>query len=96
VRLTVSRSVDTNPSGLQQPRARSVTTGKQVYFDEFKRSAVEQVVVHRHTMSSVAKLLAINYQSLRQWVLAAKVASSASTVPAELPTQLRLRYGSLR
>lgn len=65
--------------------------GKQVYSDEFKRAAVEQVVVQRHTMSSVAKRLGVNYQSLRQWVLAAKVASAESTVPADLPPEVRLR-----
>jgi len=65
--------------------------GKQVYSDEFRRAAVEQVVVQRHTMSSVAKRLGVNYHALRQWVLAAKVASSASAVPADLPPEVRLR-----
>ncbi len=27
--------------------------GKQVYSDEFKQGAIEQVVIQRHTMSSV-------------------------------------------
>jgi transposase len=65
--------------------------GKQVYSDEFKRAAVEQVIVQRHAMSSVAQRLGVNYQSLRQWVLAAKVASSVSTVPVDLPLEVRLR-----
>ncbi|MBL8885261.1 MAG: transposase, partial [Phycisphaerales bacterium] len=49
--------------------------GKQVYSDEFKRGAVEQVVVQRHTMSSVAKRLGVNYHTLRLWVQEAKAAS---------------------
>lgn len=65
--------------------------GKQVHSEEFKRAAVEQVVVQRHTMSSVARRLGVNYHSLRQWVLAAKIASPVSAVAADLPPEVRLR-----
>lgn len=65
--------------------------GKQVYSDEFKRGAVEQVVVQRHTMSSVAKRLGVNYHTLRLWVQEAKAASAISTVPTDLPPEVRLR-----
>ncbi len=34
--------------------------GERVHSDEFKRAAVEQVVVQRHTMTSVAKRLGIS------------------------------------
>ena len=65
--------------------------GKKVYSDEFKRGAVEQVVVQRHTMSSVAKRLGVNYHTLREWVVEARSASTTSTVPADLPVEQRLR-----
>jgi transposase-like protein len=50
--------------------------GKQVYSDEFKGAAVKQVVVRRHTMSSFAKRLGVNYHTLRAWVQHAKAASA--------------------
>lgn len=65
--------------------------GKQVYSAEFKRSAVEQVVVHRHSRKSVAGRLEVNYHTLRQWVVDARVASATSTVAADLPPEVRLR-----
>lgn len=65
--------------------------GKQIYSDEFKRSAVEQVVVHRHRMKSVAGRLGVNYHTLRQWVVEARIASSVSTVPTDLPPEQQLR-----
>jgi transposase len=65
--------------------------GKQVYSDEFKRSAVEQVVVHRHRMKSVAQRLGVNYHTLRQWVVDAKSAAAVSTIPADLPPEQMLR-----
>jgi len=65
--------------------------GKQVYSEEFKRGAVEQVVVQRCTMSSVSKRLGVNYHALRGWVQEAKAASATSTIPAHLPAQVRLR-----
>jgi transposase len=65
--------------------------GKQVYSDEFKQGAIEQVVIQRHTMSSVAQRLGVNYHTLRLWVQEAKAASATSTVPAHLPAEVRLR-----
>ena len=65
--------------------------GKKVYSDEFKRGAVEQVVVQRHTMSSVATRLGVNYHTLREWVVEARSASAVSTVPTHLPAEQRIR-----
>ncbi len=65
--------------------------GKKVYTDEFKRSAVEMVVVQRHTRSSVAKRLGVNYHTLIEWVNAAKSAASESLVPKDLPPEQRIR-----
>ena len=65
--------------------------GRKVYSQEFKRDAVEQVIVQRHTVSSVAKRLGINYHTLREWVMDAKAAAPASTVPADLPAEQRIR-----
>lgn len=64
---------------------------KKVYTEEFRRSAVEMVVVQRHTMSSVAKRLGVNYHSLRKWVLAAKSSAPASLVSKDLPLEQRVR-----
>jgi len=65
--------------------------GRKVYSQEFKRGAVEQVLVQRHTVSSVAKRLGVNYHSLREWVQAARSASPGSCVPADLPPEQRVR-----
>jgi len=65
--------------------------GTKVYSEEFKKGAVEQVLVQRHTMSSVAKRLGVNYHTLREWVQSAKSASPVSTVPASLPAEQRIR-----
>ena len=35
--------------------------GKKVYSEKLKNDAVDQVVGHRHTMSSVAKRLNVDY-----------------------------------
>jgi transposase len=65
--------------------------GRKVYSEEFKRGAVEQVIGQRHTMSSVAKRLGVNYHTLRNWVEDAKSASPVSTVPTDLPAAQRIR-----
>jgi transposase len=65
--------------------------GRKVYSEEFKKGAVEQVIVQRHTVSSVAKRLGVNYHTLREWVMAARSASPTSTVPADLPAEQRVR-----
>ena len=38
--------------------------GRNVYSDEFKRAAVERVIVQRHTRKSVAARLEVNYHIL--------------------------------
>jgi transposase len=65
--------------------------GRKVYSDEFKRSAVEMVVIQRHTRRSVAKRLGVNYHTLREWVDAAKSAAAESMVPKDLPLEQRVR-----
>ena len=65
--------------------------GKKVYTVEFKKAAVDQVIVQRHTMSSVAKRLGVNYHTLREWVQAAKAAAGGSLIPADLPTDQLVR-----
>lgn len=65
--------------------------GRKVYSEEFKKGAVEQVIVQRHTVSSVSKRLGVNYHTLREWVMEARSASPTSTVPADLPAEQRIR-----
>lgn len=72
-------------------KVKSVEQVKRVYSQEFKRSAVEMVVVQRHTMSSVARRLDVNYHTLREWVQAAKSAASQSLIPKDLPAEQRVR-----
>jgi transposase-like protein len=69
----------------------SKKVNKQVYTEEFKGSAVEMVVVQRHTMSSVAKRLGVNYHTLRKWVLAAKSSAPQSLICKDLPAEQRIR-----
>jgi transposase len=64
---------------------------KRVYTEEFKRSAVEMVVVHLNTMSSVAKRLGVNYHTLREWVQVAKSNAPQSLISKELPLEQRVR-----
>lgn len=42
-------------------------------------------------MKSVAGRLGVNYHTLRQWVVEAKMAAADSTVPADLPPEQQLR-----
>jgi transposase len=65
--------------------------GKRVYSEQFKRGAVDQVLVQRHTITSVADRLGVNYHTVRGWVMDAKSASPTSTVPASLPAEQRIR-----
>lgn len=64
---------------------------RKVYSDEFKRSAVEQVIVQRHTVSSVARRLGVGYDTLRKWVELAKFNADRSLVPTDLPAEQRVR-----
>jgi transposase len=83
--------VDTEPGGYNSRQEGSSTMGRKVYSEEFKRSAVEMVVVQRHTRSSVAKRLGVNYHTLREWVEAAKSAAAESLIPKDLPLEQRVR-----
>jgi transposase len=65
--------------------------GRRVYSEEFKKGAVEQVIVQRHTISSAAKRLGVNYHTLREWVTDARSAAPTSTVPGDLPAEQRMR-----
>lgn len=64
---------------------------RKVYSDEFKRSAVEQVIRQRHTVGSVARRLGVGYDTLRTWVERARFNSETSLVPADLPAEQRVR-----
>lgn len=64
---------------------------RKVYSEEFKRSAVEQVIRQRHTVRSVAERLGVGYDTLRRWVELAKFNSETSLVPADLPAKQRVR-----
>jgi transposase len=64
---------------------------KKVYSDEFKRAAVEQVVVQRHSVVSVAQRLGVGYDTLRKWVDHAKFSGDKSLIPADLPAEQRVR-----
>ncbi len=64
---------------------------KQTYSEEFKKGAVEQILVQRHTISSVAKRLGVNYHTLREWVQTARSAATTSLVPSDLPAEQRIR-----
>jgi transposase len=83
--------VDTKPDGYNSRLEKESTMGKQVYSDEFKRSAVEMVVKQRLTRSSVAKRLGVNYHTLREWVESAKSAASQSLVPKDIPLEQQVR-----
>lgn len=65
--------------------------GRKVYSDEFKKAAVEQVIVQRHTVSSVAQRLGVGYDTLRKWVELARFNSEKSLVPSDLPLEQRVR-----
>lgn len=64
---------------------------KRAYSEEFKQAAVEQVIVGGHTVVEVSKRLGVNYQTLHQWVVNARLASPVSSVPKELPLEKRYR-----
>lgn len=64
---------------------------RKVYSDEFKKSAVEQVIVQRHTVTSVSRRLGVGYDTLRKWVELARYNSDKSLVPADLPAEQRVR-----
>jgi transposase len=64
---------------------------RKVYSQEFKKAAVEQVVAQRHTASSVAQRLGVDYGTLRRWVELAKFNADRSLIPTDLPVEQRVR-----
>ncbi len=64
---------------------------RKVYSDEFKKSAVEQVIAQRHTMRSVAQRLGVGYDTLRKWVESARFNADTSLIPTDLPAGQRVR-----
>jgi transposase len=64
---------------------------RKVYSDDFKRSAVEQVISQRHTVRSVADRLGVGYDTLRKRVKSARLNSDRSLVPTDLPAEQRVR-----
>ncbi|MFZ4431252.1 MAG: transposase [Phycisphaerales bacterium] len=65
--------------------------GKQIHSEEFKKGAVDQVLVHHRTISSVSKALGVNYHTLRGWVDAARAVSPGVSSNPALSDQQRIR-----
>ena len=65
--------------------------GRKVYTEEFRKSAVEQVLIQRHTVSSVSQRLGVGYETLRKWVDRAKHTADRSFIPTDLPADRRVR-----
>jgi transposase len=65
--------------------------GRKIYSEEFKKGAIEQVIVQRHSVKSVAERLGVGYDTLRKWVELARYNSDKSLVPADLPPEQRVR-----
>lgn len=57
---------------------------RDVYSEESRKAAVEQVIVPRHTVRSVAQRLGIGYGTIRKWVERTKVNSNKSLIPTDL------------
>jgi len=64
---------------------------RKVYSEEFRRAAVEQVIVQRHTVGSVAERLGVGSDTIRKWVERAKFNSDKSLIPTDLPPEQRIR-----
>ena len=64
---------------------------KKVYTHEFRQSAIEMVVTERHTISSVATRLGVNYHTLREWILAAKSSAPKTLISKDIPLEQRVR-----
>jgi|GEM_PF-6093852 len=62
--------------------------GKRAHSDEFKRAAVEQVIVQRHTITSVAKRLGLHVHTRRRSGLDAKTAATDSNHAHPIATNL--------
>ena len=64
---------------------------RKVYSEDFKKGAVDQVIGQRHSVSSVAKRLGLDYSTLRKWVEGAKANSASSHIPSDLPAEQLVR-----
>lgn len=64
---------------------------RKVYSEDFKKGAVDQVIGQRHSVSSVAKRLGLDYSTLRKWVEDAKANSASSLIPSDLPAEQLVR-----
>ena len=64
---------------------------RKVYSEEFKKSAVEQVIGQRHTVTSVAQRLGVGSGTIRTWIDAARFHADRSLIPADLPPEQRVR-----
>ena len=64
---------------------------RKVYSEEFKRGAIDQVIVQRHSVKSVAERLGVGYDTLRKWIDLARYNSDKSLVPSDLPAERRIR-----
>lgn len=65
--------------------------GRKVYTEEFRKSAVEQVLIQRHSVSSVSERLGVGYDTIRKWVERAKHNADRSFIPTDLPAEQRVR-----
>jgi transposase len=65
--------------------------GRKVYSEEFKKDAVDQVVVQRHSVKSVAQRLGVSYETLRKWIDIARYGGEKSIIPADLPDAQKIR-----
>lgn len=64
---------------------------RKVYSEEFKRSAVEQVIGQRHSVKSVAERLGVCYDTLRKWIELAKYNADHSLIPTDLTAEQMVR-----
>ena len=64
---------------------------RKTYSDEFKAGAVKMVVEQGLTMKAAAKRLGVHFQTIRDWVWAAKSAAPTTLVSNELPLQEQVR-----
>ena len=64
---------------------------KQKYSEEFKAGAVKMVIEQGLTSKAAAARLGVHYQTLLDWVQAAKSASPVSLVSKELPPDEQIR-----
>jgi len=63
----------------------------QDYSDEFKQTAIDQVIAHGHSINQVAARLGIADHTLHQWIHDAKSTSSSTPVQNEEIFKQRLR-----